>query len=82
MPSSPLSASSATPDTHTRPNCDECGSPHTDESVLLPGFGLFHPQCVAPCGCSWTWPISLICSGEVIFYCGTCALAEGRGERW
>lgn len=80
MSVSPLSASDATPSTDSRNSCDECGSPHTEHSVLLPGFGQFHRECVETCPCSWAWPASLIASGEVIFYCGTCALAAGRGE--
>lgn len=73
MPVSPNSAPNAS-------CCAECGDPHTENSVLLPGFGSFHPECVATCACSWAWPISLITTGEVIYYCGACALAAGRDE--
>lgn len=80
MPVSPFSPVDATSMPDQRSNCDECGTPHTEQSILLPGFGQFHPECVATCGCSWAWPASLIETGEVILYCGGCALAAGRDE--
>lgn len=74
MPVSPRSAVDATP------ACDECGQSITDRSTYLAGFGLFHTDCVAICACSWAWPASLVETGDVIMYCGTCALAAGRDE--
>jgi hypothetical protein len=78
MSVSPLATPHATPTPVSRNSCVECGSEHTERSIYLPGFGEFHPECVQTCACSWAWPVSLIRSGEVIFYCGTCALAAGR----
>lgn len=61
-------------------SCDECGLPNTGKVEVVLGFGAFHPECVAPCPDGWAWPISLIETGEVSYYCGGCALAAGRDE--
>ena len=80
MPVSQPAASSTTSGANLGAKCDECGGISSGDTVYLPGFGTFHRSCTALCPCSWAWPRSLVDTGEVIFYCGTCALAAGRDE--
>lgn len=58
--------------------CDECGQPNTDKTTVVLGFGNFHPECTSTCPDGWVWPTSMLENGEVLYYCGGCALASGR----
>lgn len=60
--------------------CDECGQPNTGKATVVLGFGTFHPECVETCPHGWLWPLSVIHSDEITWYCGSCAIEAGRGE--
>jgi hypothetical protein len=60
--------------------CDECGQPNNGRATVVLGFGAFHPECVETCPHGWLWPISVILNREVSWYCGGCAIEEGRED--
>ena len=60
--------------------CDECGEPNTGKVEVVLGFGVFHVECTEVCPDGWLWPASLIHNGEVVLYCGGCAIAAGRAD--
>lgn len=64
--------------------CDECAQSLIESAdvttTIIPGFGILHTECTDTCECGYLWPASLILTGEVIFYCGGCALAAGRDD--
>jgi len=67
-----------------RKYCNECAHLLRETSVadttMLPGFGVLHTECTGRCPCGYTWPASLLDTGEVLYYCGGCAIAAGRDD--